>query len=104
MAAAAGSTGTARPRSGSLAGEKGSGLGTGCMRDARSRREWARGRREGAVTQGKGCGETVGDIEETSWSLSSATRDQARDGLEKSREGHLHTKEPRWRPCERPWH
>jgi hypothetical protein len=102
MAAAVGSTANARQRR--LAEDKGSGLGTGCMRDAKSRRERARGRREGAVIQGKGCDETGGDIEETSWPLSWATMDQARDGLEKSREGHLHTKELRWRLCERPWH
>jgi hypothetical protein len=93
MAEAAGSTATARRRS--LAGQKGSGLGTGCMRDAKSRRERARGRRGGAVTQGKGCDETGGDIVETSWPLSWATRDQATDGLEKSRGDHLHTKELR---------
>lgn len=61
MAAAAGWTATAMTMS--LAGQKGSGLGTGCMRDGKPTREWARCTREG-----KGYGETGGDIEETSWS------------------------------------
>jgi len=80
MAAAAGWIATARTRS--LAGQKGSGLGTGCMRDAMSKREGARYMREGE-SQGKGYGGTGGDIEsrkETSWSLPWATRDQAEDG------------------------
>ena len=102
MAAAAGSIATGKPRC--LAGQKGSGLGTGCMRDAKPKREWARGTREDGAIQEKGCGENGGDIEETSWSLPWATKDQATDGLEMSQEGHLHTKELRWRLCERPLH
>lgn len=82
MAAAAGWIATATTTS--LAGKRGSGPGTGCMRDAMPKRGWARCMRGDVASQGKGYGETGGDIEsreETSWSLPWATRDQAEAGL-----------------------
>jgi hypothetical protein len=80
MAADAGWIATARTRS--LAGQKGSGLGTGCMRDGRRKREWARCMSEDGASQGKGKG-YGGDIASRrviSWSLPWATRDQGEDG------------------------
>jgi hypothetical protein len=79
MAADAGWIATARTRS--LAGEKGSGLGTGCMHDARPKWEWARWTGEDAsYGKVKGYGETEGDIEPMNWASPWATRDQVLDG------------------------
>lgn len=81
MAAAAGWIATARTRS--LAGKKGRGLETGCMRDAKPKRERAMCMTEDGESQGKGYGETGGDIEsrkETSCSSSWAMRNQAEGG------------------------
>ena len=70
MAAAAGWIATARTRS--LAGQKGNGLGTDCMRDEKPKWEWARRMKEDGASQGmgKGYSETGDDIEsrkETGW-------------------------------------
>ena len=100
MAAVAGWIATARLRS--QAGRKGNGLGRGYMRDVKSKREGARGTR--GDTQGKECGDDIESRKETGWPLPSATMHQVTDELEMSQEGHLHIKEQKLRPCERPLH